>query len=68
MKLGQRGNFTRDNKPSPVPAGYEDVTPGSFIELKLNGQPVTYHNGYYYRLDKNHKSDHGDSWAKRNND
>ena len=67
MKLGHRGNFVRDTNPSPMPKGFEDVSPKAFIELKVNGIPVTYHDGYYYRQDANHQSAHGESWASRMN-
>ena len=62
--LGHRGDFIRDMDPSPVPSGYEDVNPNAFIELKRDGKPVTYHNGYYYRKTTNH-SKAPESWAKR---
>jgi len=60
--LGHRGDFIRDEHPSPVPEGYEDVNPMSYIELKRDGKPVTYHNGYYYTRNG---AGWEDSWASR---
>jgi len=64
MKLGHRGNFTREDNPSPKPNGFEDVNNMAFIESKRNGRPATWHNGFWYVQDE---APNSESWAKRMN-
>jgi len=62
MRLGHRGDFIRERKPSPKPPGYEDVNDKAFIESRRNGKPATWHNGFWYVQKEAPKTE---SWAKR---
>lgn len=62
MRLGHRGDFIRERKPSPKP--YDDIDDMSFVESKRNGKPATWHNGYWYIQKEAPKTE---SWARRMN-